>query len=324
MVSGVIDVRVRKHDGMVLRSAQSLHPLAVRGAPLTDVPRDRGRPDERDRCDVRVVEDGVDRLLVTVNDVEHSIGEPGFGPQLGDDRRRGWIAFARLEDERVAAGDGDRVHPQRHHDREVERRDSRYDTERLPERVHVDPGRHLVGVLALEQAGDAARVLHDFQSALHLTPGIGDDLAVLVGDHFGELAGALVNQLAEIEQDLRSLGQGRLRPPFEGRRSGPHRLVHVIRAGQDDLGLLFAGRRVPYRTASTRRPGARRAADPVVDRPHGRPPDSVYRNSRGPARRPCSVEPPIDTVDGTRRRKPPDGIRCTEHGPPRRLPDRLG
>ncbi len=51
----------------------------------------------------------------------------------------------------------------------------------------VDAGRDLVGVLALEQLRDPAGELDDLQPALHLAERVGDDLAVLVGDHLGEL-----------------------------------------------------------------------------------------------------------------------------------------
>ncbi len=41
----------------------------------------------------------------------------------------------------------------------------------------------------LSSVRDAARELDDLEAALHLAEGVGDDLAVLVGDHLGELLG---------------------------------------------------------------------------------------------------------------------------------------
>jgi hypothetical protein len=81
------------------------------------------------------------------------------------------------------------MHPQRHHGGEVERRDPGADPERLPERVGVDVGGDLLGVLALEQGRDAAGELDDLEAADDLALGVGDDLAVFVGDELGQLVG---------------------------------------------------------------------------------------------------------------------------------------
>ena len=64
--------------------------------------------------------------------------------------------------------DGDRVHPHRHHGREVERRDAGAHAERLAEGEDVDAGGDLVGVVALEQLRDAAGELDHLEAALHL------------------------------------------------------------------------------------------------------------------------------------------------------------
>ena len=48
MVRGVVQVRVRQDDRVVLRPAQGLHALAVRGGRLVDVLGDRGGADKGD------------------------------------------------------------------------------------------------------------------------------------------------------------------------------------------------------------------------------------------------------------------------------------
>ncbi len=184
--------------------------LPCASARLVDVLGDRGGADERDRGHVRVGEQRVDGLLVAVHHVEHAVGQPGLGPQLGHVLRGRGVALGRLEHERVAGGDGHRVHPHRHHRREVERRDPDADPERLAEGEQVDAAGDLVGELALEQRGDAAGELDDLQAALHLARGVREHLAVLVGDDLGDLLGARVDQLAEVEQHLRALRQRRL------------------------------------------------------------------------------------------------------------------
>ena len=152
-VGGHVDVGVREHDHVVLRSAERLCALAVLRRRLVDVFRDRSRADEGDRLDLRVLEDRVDRDLVAVHDVEDAVGNAGLLQQLGGVHRRGRILLGRLEHERVAARERGRPHPHGHHRGEVERGDAGDDAERLADRVDVDPRRGLLGELALKSSG---------------------------------------------------------------------------------------------------------------------------------------------------------------------------
>ena len=63
---------------MVLGAAEALHALARRRAARIDVLGDRGRADEANRLNVGIIEDGVDRLLVAVDDVEDPRGTARF------------------------------------------------------------------------------------------------------------------------------------------------------------------------------------------------------------------------------------------------------
>ena len=121
LVGGQVEVGVGQHQHVVLRPAERLHPLAVRGAGLVDVPGDRGRADEGDRCDLGVGQQPVDGDLVAVQHVEDAVRQPRLLPQLGDPQRSGRVLLARLQHHRVAGRDGDREEPHRHHGREVER-----------------------------------------------------------------------------------------------------------------------------------------------------------------------------------------------------------
>jgi hypothetical protein len=53
-----------------------------------------------------IVEDGVDRLLVAVDDVEDALGQAGLDHQFGQAHGHRRVALGRLQDEGVAAGDG--------------------------------------------------------------------------------------------------------------------------------------------------------------------------------------------------------------------------
>ena len=167
---------------MVLGAAEALHALAGRAAARIDVLGDRRRADEADGLDVGIVEDGVDRLLVAVDDVEDAGRQAGLDQQLGQHQRHAGVALGRLQDEGVAAGDGGRELPHRDHGREVERRDAGDDAERLAHRIDVDAGAGAVGVLALHQMRDAAGELDHLEAALDVALGVGDGLAVLAGE----------------------------------------------------------------------------------------------------------------------------------------------
>ena len=156
-VGGHVDVGVGEDDHVVLRPAERLHALAVLRPGLVDVARDRGRADEADRGDVGMLEHRVDRDLVAVHDVEDAVRDAGLLEQLGRPDRRRRVLLGRLEHERVAAGERRRPHPHRDHRGEVERRDPGDDAERLPDRVDVDPGRGLLGHVALEQRAGCRR-----------------------------------------------------------------------------------------------------------------------------------------------------------------------
>jgi hypothetical protein len=100
----------------------------VGGPGLVDVMGDVRRADEADGVDQRVGQDGVDRGLVAMDDVQHAGGGARLHHQLAEADRHRRIALRRFEDEGVADGDGDAEHPHRDHGREVERGDARHDT----------------------------------------------------------------------------------------------------------------------------------------------------------------------------------------------------
>ena len=232
-VGGQVEVGVGQHEHVVLGAAERLHPLAVGGAGLVDVAGDRRRPDERDRLDVGVDQQRVHGLLVAVDHVHHAVRKTGLLPELGDRDRRAGVLLARLDHHRVPAGDGDRDEPQRHHGREVERRDHGDDAEALPDRVDVDAGRGVLGEPALEQVRDAAGELGDLEPAGDLAEGVVEDLAVLAGDQLGDALLVAVEQLAELEQHLRALGERDGAPAVSPRLlgSGDH-LVDQVGRGE--------------------------------------------------------------------------------------------
>ena len=259
-VGGEIEVGVGEHDRVVLGPAERLHALAVGGARLEDVLRDRRGADERDRGDAGVLEDGVDRLLVAVDDARTR--PRGARPRPTARRARmlaGRVLLGRLEDERVAAGDRHGRHPQRDHHREVERRDAGDDAERLRIECESMPPETCGVISPLSRCAEPARELDDLQPARDLAARVGEHLAVLARDDRGQLVLVRVEQLAEREQDLRALGERRGAPLGAGGRGGLHGAIDVggrrERNARDDL----AGGGIGHLADDARR-GARRAA----------------------------------------------------------------
>ena len=83
---------------------------------------------------------------------------------------------------RVAAGDGERHHPQRDHRREVERRNADDDAERLEDDVAVHVARDVGQRPAHEQRRDAAGELDDVDAAAQRAARLAEQLAVLADD----------------------------------------------------------------------------------------------------------------------------------------------
>jgi len=263
-VHGLLEIRVGHHHHVVLRAAQRLHALAVVRAGLVDVLRDRRRADEAERLHVGVREQRVHRQLVALHDVEDAVGQAGLLEQLGHEQRGGRVALAGLEDEGVAAGDGHREHPARHHAGEVEGRDAGHHAERLAQRPVVDAGADLVGVVALEQLRDAAGELDDVDAARHLALRVGEHLAVLGGDHRGQRVAVLVHQLEEFLHHARAADRRRVGPGREGGAGRGHRRVHLGDAGQRHLARHRAGGRVPDRLLAAAAAGNALSGDEVA------------------------------------------------------------
>ena len=156
--------------------SEGLDSVNVRGSPLVDVLGDRVDPTKELRRRPGVwSKNRFHCHLVAVDDVEHAIGRPASVHSSAMMSTR-WIALARFDTKVLPHGRGIGCITS-HPEWEVERRDARDDAQRLAERVDVDSGRDLVGILTLSRAGFRC-VLDNFQPALHLPLRVGHDLAV--------------------------------------------------------------------------------------------------------------------------------------------------
>ncbi len=259
-IDGLLQIRIRHHHQMVLGPAQRLHPLAARRPLRIDVFGNRGRTDKGQRRHVRVLDQRIDRFLVAVHHIEHSIRQAGFLQQFGQPQWHRGIALGRLEYEGVAAGERDREHPARHHHRKIERRHPGHHPQGLAHAPVVDPAADLLGVLALEQMRNAAGELDHFNAARDFAQRIGEHLAVFARDQRGQLFLVRVEQLLELEQDAGALKRRGLAPWHERGLGGRDRESDVGLRGQRHACRHRALRRVVHLAVTLAAAGGRTAA----------------------------------------------------------------
>src|SRR3546814_14988866 len=72
------------------------------------------------------------------------------------------------------------------HRGKVERGDADADTDRLAHRIDVDARTRALCIFALQHMRDAAAEFDDVEPALHVAARVGDDLAMLACQQFGE------------------------------------------------------------------------------------------------------------------------------------------
>ena len=254
MIRRQVHIGVGQDDGVVLRPAQCLDPLAVRCGPLVYVLRDRRRPDKGNPINIRVLQQSVDRFLVAVQDVEDAVGKARVLPQAGHQDRRRRVPFRGIEDECIVGGDGHRRHPQRHHHREVEWGDPGNHPQRLTERVHVDPGGDLVGVFTLELFDDPAGELGHLKPAANLTLRVGKNLAVLRSDNRGQFIRMRRQLFTEPEQDPGARRQRHLGPRIRSVPRLRHNTLNVVLVCQPQLAGHLTGCRIEDLLGSLTRP----------------------------------------------------------------------
>ncbi len=263
-VDRLVHVRVGHDDHVVLGAAEGLHALIVLAAFLVDVLGDRRGADEADRVDVRMMEQGVDGLLVAVDDVPHAVRHTGLLPHLGQHVGGRGVALGGLVDEGVAAGDRRREHPHRDHGREVERRDAGHDAHRLADRGQVDAAADVRVELALHQVRRAGGELEHVDAALDLALGVRQRLAVLAAQGLRQFLAPGDHQLAHLEDHRGALRHGGGAPLSGGRLRVLDSLADLVRGRIGQLADHLARRRIEDVAEAPALPRDRLAADEVA------------------------------------------------------------
>ncbi len=250
---------------MILGAAERLNTFAVSGGRVMDVARNRGRAHETDRAHQRMLKERINRHLVTLNDIEDAIGQTGLFQPRCHKQRGGRVALGRLQHKGVAAGDRHGEHPHRNHRRKVKRRDARADAKRLPDRIHIDAGSHLLAVFTFQKLRNATGELHHFETAHHLALRVREHLAVLGGDGRGELVGAALGDFFEAKHHARTPQRRRGGPGRRSGRRGLHGGIDITCRGKTYLARHRAGGRVVNRCTTAGWTGSDRlAADPMT------------------------------------------------------------
>ena len=237
----VAEVGIGQHEHVVLGPAGRLHALAVLGAGLEDVLGHRRGTDERDGANLGVRQQRVHAFLPAVHHVQHTLGQAGLVQQLDQALAGQRHLLARLQNERVPAGQGQRIHPHRDEGGEVVGTDADADAHRLLDHVAIDAARDVLQDLALQQLGRAARVLHHLHAAPHVAARLGERLAVLARDAGRQLLKVILQQHLVAEQDAGAVHRRRLRPVQRRGRAGLHSLVHDVGPAHRRLGDHLAG-----------------------------------------------------------------------------------
>src|SRR5699024_11860342 len=82
LVSNQVQVSIRQHQHVVIRATERLHALAVLRRGFVDVLRNRSGAHKRDSGDLWAIEQAIDSQLVTLQDVEDTIRQACFSPQV--------------------------------------------------------------------------------------------------------------------------------------------------------------------------------------------------------------------------------------------------
>ena len=257
---------------MVLCATEALGALARRRAALVDVLRNRRGTNEAHGLDRLGIEDGIDGLLAAVHNVENTSGAAGLNEELRQANRHGGVALGGLEHEGIARRQGRAGLPQWNHGRKIERGDSRYHAERLAQRIRIDAGANLRGVLALELVRRTKGKLQHVDAAQHVSLGIRESLAVFEGELGGQLIHVGMDEADPLHDDADALLRVQRRPTRLGLSGFRNDAVHVGLVRQGHRGLLLAGRRIQHGLGIARRPFKRFSVDVVIHSAHGASP----------------------------------------------------
>ena len=233
-LDGLVERGVVEHDVGGLAAELERELLAGAGHRPGDLAAHLGRAGEGHLVDAGVLDERPARLAGAGDDVDDTGRQLGLPADVGEGEGRERRGLGRLEDHRVAGGEGRRDLPRQHQQREVPRDHLGGDAERPG--IGTEPRvAQLVGPACVveEVRGHEGQV--DVAA-------LADRLAVVDRLEHRQLAGALLHEAGQAEQVLAPVAPGQAGPRAvvrgAGRGDGP---VDVLRAGRGDLGQHLLG-----------------------------------------------------------------------------------
>src|SRR5580693_5295637 len=234
-------VRVGEHYDVILGSALALAALPFFTGARINVARDRSRAHEAYGADFGVVNECVNHGFAAINQIHYAFGQASFFEKLVHEAHGERHALRRLENKRVAGGDGVRQIPERDHARKIEWHDGGGDAEGLANHHLVDAAGDVFEVVALHHHRNAAGHFDILDGATHFGLGLGEGLAVFLRDDAGDVADVIFEKHLQLEQRLDAVFRRSAAPFGKGGRRGLDRRVHFRGVGERDLGQRFAG-----------------------------------------------------------------------------------
>ncbi|MNZ53098.1 hypothetical protein D3C78_709660 [compost metagenome] len=118
----------------------------------------------------------------------------------------------------------------------------------MTQSVGIDTTGDVLGELAHLQATDAARVLDHFQAAEDIAFGVGNGLALLGAEDYGDTLGVFTDQGLQLEHDAHARADRGVTPGLEGTLAGGDGGVDFFSSGERHAGEYFLGGRVDHVT----------------------------------------------------------------------------
>ena len=185
----------------------------------------------------------LDDFTTTVDQLNHASGKAGLDQQLDDAGRGHRHALGRLEDESVACGDGEGIHPERDHRGEIEGRDAGADADGLANGAAVDSFRDIVERIAHHERRHAAGDFDHLDAALDLGYRVFEDLAVLAGEDGRNFEDIFLEQGLEAIERLHTIDHRHFAPLEPGAMRVLRGAIHIGGSGirQDRQRLTIGG-----------------------------------------------------------------------------------
>ncbi len=148
-----------------------------------------------------MLQDGVDRFFVTVDNVENAWRCTGLQHQFRQHQRHRGITLGWLQDESVTCREGGADFPQRDHGREVERSNAGDHTKWLAHRVNINARASALGIFAFKHMRRTEADFNHLDATLDVTLGVWQCLAMLAGECQRQLVVVTGNEFDEFLED---------------------------------------------------------------------------------------------------------------------------